>query len=81
MSKIHEVEGIKTTDMHLYLTVDGQPYRIKWTDCSSKLSNTTPDRRVYLDVSPSGYGLHWPLLDEDLAITPLLRHAEALSLI
>ena len=37
MSKIHEVEGIKTTDMHLYLTVDGQPYRIKWTDCSTKL--------------------------------------------
>jgi len=79
MSKIHEVEGIKTTDMHLYLTVDGQPYRIKWTDCSTKLSNTTTDRRTYLDVSPSGYGLHWPLLDEDLAITPLLRHAEALS--
>lgn len=80
MSKIHEVEGVKTTDTHLYLIVDGQPYRIKWSDCSTKLSNTTTDRRAYLDVSPSGYGLHWPLLDEDLAITPLLRHAEALSL-
>jgi len=79
MSKIHEVEGIKTTDMHLYLTVDGQPYRIKWTDCSTKLSNTTADKRAYIDLSPSGYGLHWPLLDEDLPITPLLRHAKVLS--
>ena len=80
MSKIHEVEEVKVTNTHLYLTVDRQPYRIKWADCSTKLSKTTPDRRSYIDVSPSGYGLHWPLLDEDLAITPLLRHAEPLEL-
>ena len=23
--------------------------------------------------SPSGYGIHWPLIDEDLAAGPLLR--------
>lgn len=33
-----------------------------------------------LEVSPSGYGIHWPELDEDLAVTPLLRHAEVLAL-
>jgi hypothetical protein len=32
-----------------------------------------------MEVSPSGYGLHWPLIDEDLAITPLLKKAEALE--
>jgi hypothetical protein len=31
-------------------------------------------------VSSSGYGIHWPEIDEDLAITPLLRRAEALAL-
>ncbi len=80
MSKIHEVEGIKTTETHLYLTVDGQDYRISWPNCSKKLSNTTSDRRTYIDVSPSGYGLHWPLLDEDLAITPLLSKGEVIQL-
>ena len=24
------------------------------------------------DFSPSGYGIHWPLLDEDLAVGPLV---------
>ncbi|WP_165360805.1 DUF2442 domain-containing protein [Candidatus Chloroploca sp. Khr17] len=27
-------------------------------------------------VSPSGYGIHWPEVDEDLALTPLLQDAE-----
>ena len=28
------------------------------------------------ELSPSGYGIHWPLIDEDLAVGPLLRTAE-----
>ncbi len=35
--------------------------------------------RVLIQVSPAGYGLHWPLIDEDLAIEPLLRQAELLT--
>jgi len=35
-------------------------------------------QRKRIDVAPSGYGIHWPELDEDLAITPLLKRAEAL---
>jgi hypothetical protein len=27
-------------------------------------------------MSPSGYGIHWPLLDEDLAIGPLLQSVD-----
>ncbi|HZQ09456.1 MAG TPA: DUF2442 domain-containing protein [Anaerolineae bacterium] len=30
-------------------------------------------------MSPSGYGLHWRDLDEDLAINPLLEIAEHLA--
>jgi hypothetical protein len=25
------------------------------------------------ELSPGGYGIHWPLLDEDLSISGLLR--------
>jgi hypothetical protein len=35
--------------------------------------------REYVEVSPSGYGLHWPLIDEDLAVTPLLKQAQELT--
>lgn len=76
--KIHEVEIVKTDDTYLYFIVDKQPYRVRWTDCSSKLAVVSQTEREYLEVSPSGYGLHWPLIDEDLAITPLLKQAEKL---
>jgi hypothetical protein len=73
--KIHHVELIKGDDSYFYLSVDGQYYRIPWVDCSEKLAKAKPIEREYLKVSPSGYGLHWPLIDEDLAVTPLLKRA------
>nr|WP_253276482.1 DUF2442 domain-containing protein [Synechococcus sp. PCC 6312] len=30
-------------------------------------------------VSPAGYGIHWPLIDEDLSINGLLRIAQKSS--
>ncbi len=79
MDKVHDVQGVEVDDTYLYLTVDGQAYRIRWEDCSRRLMEATRSQRSCLEVSPSGYGIRWPEVDEDLAITPLLRHAEALT--
>jgi hypothetical protein len=76
MKKFHEVQGLKADEMYLYLTVDGQSYRIYWKDCSPRLDQAMHRQRLVVEVSPSGYGLHWPLIDKDLAITPLLQRAE-----
>ncbi len=76
MTKVHNVESISSDTHYLYLTVDGQPYRIRWADCSPRLRQATVEQRQHLEVSPSGYGIHWPEIDEDLAITPLLQHAD-----
>ncbi len=78
-TKIHNVELVKTDETYIYLTVDGQPYRMRWVECSPKLKTATQIERNYLEISPSGYGLHWPLIDEDLAITPLLKQAEMMK--
>jgi hypothetical protein len=78
-NKIHEIEVVKRDDTYLYLNVDQQLYRIRWLNCSSKLAGANQTEREYMEVSPSGYGLHWPLLDEDLAVTPLLENAEKLT--
>ena len=78
MSKIHLVDEVMVDDQFLHLKVDSQAYRLKWQNCSQKLAMATQEQRAYIDVSPSGYGLHWPLIDEDLAITPLLNSAESL---
>lgn len=78
MTKVHIVESISSDRDYLYLTVDGQSYRISWDECSPRIRQATFEQRRHLEVSPSGYGLHWPEIDEDLAITPLLLHAEQL---
>jgi hypothetical protein len=29
--------------------------------------------RNFFKISPSGYGIHWPLIDEDLAVGSLIE--------
>lgn len=77
--KVHDVAEVWTDPTHLYLTVDGYSYRIRWADCSPHLLAASDWQRQRFDVSPSGYGIHWPEIDEDLAIAPLLRQAETVD--
>jgi hypothetical protein len=79
MNKVHIVQSVQPEDDALYLTVDGQAYRIRWEDCSPRLATALQPQRRRLEVSPSGYGIHWPEIDEDLAITPLLKRAKRLG--
>lgn len=48
MAKVHSVETIASDGTYLYLTVDGQPYRIRWDDCSPRLRQTTFEQRKHL---------------------------------
>jgi len=77
--KIHEVDVLKFDEKYFYLQVDGQAYRLAWDVCSKQLASASEVERKFLEVSPSGYGIHWPLIDEDLAITPLLERAKILD--
>ncbi|MDO8965439.1 DUF2442 domain-containing protein [Algoriphagus sp.] len=40
---------------------------------SSKLLDASEGERNLYRISPSGYGIHWPLIDEDLSIEKLLK--------
>jgi hypothetical protein len=75
-SKIREVTVDPTDLEFFYFTVNQQQFRIRWSDCSPRLAEAPPTQRAEIDISPSGYGLHWPLMDEDLAVEPLLHEAE-----
>jgi hypothetical protein len=39
---------------------------------SKKLAGADERAKMNFEVSPSGYGIHWPDLDEDLSIDGLL---------
>ena len=80
MGKIHNLQSLDADETYLYIVIDDNAFRIRWEKCSPKLARASLAQRKRMDAAPSGYGIHWPELDEDLAITPLLKHAEALEM-
>lgn len=72
MNKYHEVSDIRFTNKILKIKIDGKYYEIKLSAISEKLSNASDIARNKYEISPSGYGIHWPLIDEDLSIDGFL---------
>jgi len=73
MEKVYNISQIGFEKDYLVLSVDNQIVKIKLSEISEKLSKATEQERNDFKVSPSGYGIHWRLLDEDLSINGLLR--------
>ena len=63
---------VKALTDGLEITTQDGKYRIPWEECSPKLSTATDLERSHFEKSPSGYGIHWPLLDEDLSVGGLV---------
>ena len=72
MNKIHHVEYLRFTEDSLVLKVDGQEHVFFLSEISEKLTNASASERNHYRIMASGYGIHWPLLDEDLSIDGLL---------
>jgi hypothetical protein len=66
-------KAIKTTPEALIVILESGPVSIPWEQCSESLARASLLERSRAELSPSGYGIHWPLIDEDLAVGPLLR--------
>jgi hypothetical protein len=62
----------QATDTHLVINTHRGKHEIRWELCSEKLAQATQPERALLVMSPSGCSVRWPLLDEDLAIGPLI---------
>ncbi|MFH1037707.1 MAG: DUF2442 domain-containing protein [PVC group bacterium] len=72
MNKTHKVGTIKFKDNTIVMLVDGKEYAIEISHVSPRLANASDDQRRNFVVSPSGYGIHWPDIDEDLSIDGIL---------
>lgn len=72
MTKYHEIEKVHFTADNMILSVDGKEYSFLLTKISQRLAEATPAERAVYEISPSGYGIHWPVVDEDLSIDGLL---------
>ena len=72
MDKAHDVRNVSVSGGLLHIEVDGRSYRIDLAKQSQRLASATQRQRERVEVSPSGYGLHWPDVDEDLSIDGLI---------
>ena len=72
MNKAHEIEDLSFSGTVLSMRVDGESYDIDLAPLSRRLAGASQEQLEAVEVSPSGYGLHWPAVDEDLSIDGLL---------
>ena len=69
----HLIKVISAEEERLVLEIDGKTVSADWRALSSRLAEAPEVARKTIEVSPAGYGLHWPLVDEDLSIDGILR--------
>lgn len=79
--KYHVIEKIAFEGDLLLIVIDGKRYSFALADVSPRLLAASSAERERYEISPSGYGIHWPLLDEDLSIDGLLgiEHAPSFA--
>ena len=73
MEKAYNITSIEFESDFLILVIDNQTIRLNLSKISEKLAKASDEQRKDFIVSPSGYGIHWPLLDEDLSVNGLLE--------
>ncbi len=72
MDRLHNVESVEFKDDMMIIEIDGKAYKFDLANYSKKLLNASKTERGKYEISPSGYGIHWPMIDEDLSIDGLI---------
>ena len=58
------------------MKIDGRRITVSLEKISSRLKSADEMQRNFYKIFPSGYGIHWPLIDEDLSVEAILREVE-----
>jgi hypothetical protein len=80
MEKAYNITEIKFENNNIILVINNQKVKFKLEDISEKLAHANEQQRNDYKISPSGYGIHWKQLDEDLSINGLLKTDKKISL-
>lgn len=75
MNKLHTISNVHFENDLLILSIDGETKKYPVNHISRILQNASDKERNNYEISPSGYGIHWPLLDEDISIDGLLKYS------
>jgi len=72
MKAYHDIKNLHFSGEYMILTIDGDEKKFRIKEISPALEKASQDERNVFEISPSGYGIHWPLIDEDISIDGLL---------
>jgi len=72
MKKYYNIESISFLNETLQLKVDNNLYQIELKLVSPILLKASTEERLNYKLSPGNYGIHWPLINEDLSIKKLI---------
>jgi len=73
MIETYQIERINFINDLMKMNINGKNYDFNLNQVSLKLLNASEIERNFFKISPSGYGVHWSLIDEDLAIDALIN--------
>ena len=76
MIATHNIQDITFDQNSIFLQIDGIQIKVSLDSLSAKLKTANELQRKLFKVSPSGYGIHWPLIDEDLSVDAILKKAD-----
>ena len=81
MKALHKIQRISFSGSQMKIKVDGVQTIVNLTKTSKKLLKASKKERETYKISPSGYGIHWPLIDEDLSVDAILgiKHSSRLG--
>ena len=79
MEKAYNISEVRFEKNWIIVIADNQTIKLKIKDISEKLAKATTQERNDFKISPSGYGIHWRMLDEDLSVNGLLKLARQQS--
>lgn len=67
------IQSISFQKEEMIIEIDNLKYNINLKKVSEKLFNATAEERNNYEISPANYGIHWPLIDEDLSIKGIIE--------
>ena len=72
MKPYHKIKRLYFSGEYMIVTIDEDEKKFPIRDISSTLEKASEGERNTYEISPSGYGIHWPLIEEDLSVDALL---------
>lgn len=75
MKASYHISDINFVNDKMILSIDELELVIDIANIANKLFVASHMERSMYKISPSGYGIHWTLIDEDISVNELMKNS------